>query len=89
MPAARFEASAERAAYLLIAETIRNSSVHRAQVSAKHLGDRLVVNVIAEGGLPMPLPEIEDRIAAMGGNLAIDAAPDDQVIIRAEIPCAS
>ena len=89
LPTERLDTSVETAAYLLVAEAIRNSGARRAEVSAIRLADVLVVDVLGEGGQLPTLPELEDRMAALNGTMAFRAIGGQMFSVRAEIPCGS
>jgi len=89
MPTERLDSSVETAAYLLVAEAIRNSGARRAEVSAIRLDNVLVVEVLEEGGRLPSLPELEDRIAALNGTMVSRALAGQAFSVRAEIPCGS
>ncbi|HWI70562.1 MAG TPA: PAS domain S-box protein [Baekduia sp.] len=98
VPAARFAAPVEAAAYFLIAEGLTNAARHAeaagAEVEVIDNGGRLVVEVRddgrggadAEGG---GLRGLADRLAVLGGTLTVTSPPQGGTILRGEIPCAS
>ena len=79
----RFPPAVETAAYLVVAEAAKAGT---ARVSAARRDGALVVEVETEAE-PDGLVELEDRVGALDGRLAIERAPDGGVRIRAEIPC--
>jgi signal transduction histidine kinase len=83
LPRERFSPAVETAAYLVVAEAAK-SGVARA--SAERRDAVLVVDVEAEAE-PEGFLDLEDRVGALDGRLAIERAPGGGVRIRAEIPC--
>jgi signal transduction histidine kinase len=79
----RFPPAVETAAYLVVAEAAKAGS---ARVSAARRDGALVVEVETEAE-PDGLVELEDRVGALDGRLAVERPPDGGVRIRAEIPC--
>jgi signal transduction histidine kinase len=79
----RFPPAVETAAYLVVAETAKAGA---ARVSATRRNWVLVVEVETEAE-PDGLVELEDRVGALDGRLAVKRAPGGRVRIRAEIPC--
>ena len=88
VPHERFESSIEAAAYFLVSETAIHSSTGPLNVSAARRDDRLVVEVEGDRA-PEQITELEDRIGALDGKLAVVRTPSGRVTIRAEIPCES
>ena len=84
-PEGRFAPAAETAAYLVVAAAVRAGP---AQVTAAQRDGALVVEVEAAAE-PDGLLDLEDRILALDGSLAVARAADGAVTIRAEIPCGS
>jgi signal transduction histidine kinase len=83
MPQERFPAAVETAAYLVVAEAAKAGA---ARVSATRRDGALLVDVETEAE-PQGLVELEDRVGALDGRLAVERAPGGGVRIRAEIPC--
>jgi signal transduction histidine kinase len=84
VPNERFRSAVETAAYLIVAEATKEGAV---RVSATRNNGTLVVDVEAEAK-PGQLVELEDRVGALDGKLAVERAAGGGVRIRAEIPCA-
>jgi signal transduction histidine kinase len=86
VPPERYTAPVERAAYLLVAETIDDASDRGATfvgVDICRSGERLVVTVEDDGAeRSSELVHLADRIGALGGTLGVGRAT-----LRAEIPC--
>jgi signal transduction histidine kinase len=83
MPQERFPAAVETAAYLVIAETVKAGP---ARVSVTRRDGVLVVDVETEAE-PRRLVDLEDRVGALDGRLAVAPAQGGRVRIRADIPC--
>lgn len=90
----------EGAAYFTIAEALANSLKHahadRLDVELRADGDRLIVRVSDNGDGFDPaaargtgLPNLRDRVAAVGGTLHIDGAVGAGTVISAEFPLPS
>ena len=83
LPQERFSPAVETAAYLVVAEAAKAGA---ASVRAASQDGALVVDVEAEAE-PEGLVDLEDRVGALDGRLAVERAADGGVRIRAEIPC--
>ena len=94
----RFGPEVEATAYFVVAEALTNVVKHANATTAKvELVDRentLVVEIAddgvggAEGSPGSGLAGLEDRVAAVGGTLAIRSRPGEGTTIVARIPCA-
>ena len=84
LPAERFDAAVETAAYAAVTETLRQGEPGRLAVSASHTDGKLSLELACERPLDGPLLDLEDRIGALGGSLAIEAG---RLVV--ELPCAS
>jgi signal transduction histidine kinase len=85
LPRGRFTPAVETAAYLVVAETLDRTAPVQADVEASRLGNELVVEVWSDGRPTEPFTDLEDRVGALGGRLAVT---DDQgVRVRAVLPC--
>jgi signal transduction histidine kinase len=82
-PRERLSPAVETAAYLVIAETVRAGP---ARVSAEWRDGVLVVDVETEA-VPESLVDLEDRVGALDGKLAVTPAQCGRVRIRVDIPC--
>ena len=83
-PDERFPEPVERAAYLVVAGSIRaglDAGTGKISIRVGRAGAHLVVE--ADGAGTGPFTDLADRVGAIGGSLAAD-----QVGLRAEIPCA-
>jgi signal transduction histidine kinase len=83
LPQERFPAPVETAAYIVVAEAAKAGA---ARVSATRRDGALVVDVETEAE-PDGFVDLEDRVGALDGRLAVERAPGGGVRIRAEIPC--
>jgi signal transduction histidine kinase len=88
LPDGRFDASVEAAAYFVVSETHRGAAPSRLRIGAARNGARLVVEVEADCA-PADLTEVEDRVGALDGTIALVREPGGGVTVRAEIPCES
>ena len=84
LPAERFDAAVETAAYVAVTEALRQGEPGRVAVSARRADGRLALELDSERPLDGSLLDLEDRIGALGGSLAIDAGR-----LLVELPCAS
>ncbi len=86
----------ESTAYFLIAEALTNTQRHAhassAAVRVIRDGDRVVVEIRDDGSggadvvRGSGLRGLLDRVAAIGGALAVDNLPGGGTLVRAEIP---
>jgi signal transduction histidine kinase len=93
----RLPATVEACAYFTVSEALTNVVRHsgsvRARVHAVVDRRRLVVTVPAAGGGGAPPPPhgglagLADRVAAVGGRLAVDSPAGGPTTVRAELPC--
>ncbi len=90
---------AETTAYFVVSESLANVAKHSGATSAKVVVRRTgdVLNVVVsddgEGGAHVAkghgLAGLEERVAGVGGNLAVGDGPDGGTVVTAEVPCAS
>ena len=95
----RFSVGLEAAAYFIACEGLTNAIKHSGAtavvISAQRSDGRLVVSVADDGvGGVVEKPGgglrgLHDRVAAHGGSLRVESAPDGGTILTAELPCAS
>jgi signal transduction histidine kinase len=95
--ARRLPASVETTGYFFIAEALTNVARHAhagsASVRARIEAGRLVIEVADDGigGAALArgsgLRGLEDRLAALGGTLAVESAPSNGTRLLAELPC--
>jgi signal transduction histidine kinase len=96
IPERRFPAPVEAAAYFVVAEALTNvvryAAAAEARVTASVDGDRLVIGVEDDGaGGADPergsrLHGLRDRVAAMGGSLAVTSPPGRGTLVQTELP---
>jgi signal transduction histidine kinase len=95
-PDRRFPANVEAAAYFVVAEALTNVTRYAdatgVRVVVRANGDTLSVVVADDGrggadpGGGSGLRGLTDRVAALGGRLAIDSPPDGGTTVRADLP---
>jgi len=98
-PGERLPASAERAAYFVVAEALANVAKHsraaRCEVRVSRSGGRLVVEVEddgAGGATVTPgggLAGLAGRVAGVDGTFSLSSPAGGPTVIRAEIPIAA
>src|SRR5204863_2368445 len=88
LPEHRLDAAVETAAYLVVSEAVRRTSGSSLTVGCARLDGVLVIEVEGDRA-PAELTDLEDRVGALDGRLAVVRAPGGRVTIRAEIPCES
>ena len=86
LPIERFDPAVENAAYFLVAETLRRTAAARAHVDARRSEGRLVVEIEAEGTRSEDFTDLEDRLGALDGRLAV-VQENGSFRLRAELPC--
>lgn len=94
----RYPQEVEATAYFVAAEALTNVAKYAGATSARvtiaRRDDLLTVEIADDGGGGADpaggsgLRGLEDRVAAIGGRLAVTSAPGAGTTIRAEIPCA-
>jgi signal transduction histidine kinase len=87
LPDERLDGNVEAAAYFVIAESLRRARATRAELSATRRDGRFVVDLSSDGAGEDSLTDLEDRVGALDGHLAIDRAGGG-LRLRAELPCA-
>jgi signal transduction histidine kinase len=88
LPASRFEAAVETAAYTVVAEAARVAT-STVDVGAHESPGALVVEVETGDGHALDIDALEDRVGALDGRLLLTRTDDDRLTIRAELPCVS
>jgi signal transduction histidine kinase len=88
LPQERFGLPVEAAAYFVVSETARRSTGSTVKVSAVRRDGRLVVEVEGDGTLGNII-DLEDRVGALDGSVAVVREPGGRAVLRAEIPCGS
>ena len=84
----RFPPQVETAAYTVVAEAARATTVG-VVVEAKRFGKALLVDVETHDDLGLDVVSLQDRVGALDGRLAVERADDGSVTLRAELPCES
>jgi signal transduction histidine kinase len=84
LPAGRFDPALEAGAYFVVAALTRSPAP--AAVSASIVGDGLVLEI--RTARPGELAEVQDRVGALDGRLAVGALPDGETHVRVELACA-
>ncbi len=97
--AERFSVGLEAAAYFVACEGLTNAIKHSGAtavvMSAQRTNGHLIVRVTDDGvggavdKLGGGLRGLHDRVAAHGGSLRIEDAPDKGTMLTAELPCGS
>lgn len=95
----RFSVGLEAAAYFVACEGLTNAIKHSGAtavvLSAQQSNGHLIVRVTDDGvggavdKLGGGLSGLHDRVAAHGGSLRIDSAPNRGTVLTAELPCGS
>jgi hypothetical protein len=85
LPDRRFDPTVEAGAYFIVAALTQSPAA--AAVSASAVSGRLVVEV--RTSRPGDLMDVEDRVGALGGRLAVLPTPEADTLVRAELSCAS
>jgi signal transduction histidine kinase len=95
----RFSAGLEAAAYFIACEGLTNAIKHSGatavRVAARRSNGHLVISVTDDGvgGVIEKhwggLRGLHDRVAAHGGSLYVESAPNKGTVLTAELPCGS
>jgi signal transduction histidine kinase len=86
LPDERLGSSVEATAYFVVSEAVRRSTAGTLKVSAARRNGRLVVEVEGDSA-PAEITDLQDRVGALDGSVAVVHGPDGRAILRAEIPC--
>lgn len=89
LPDQRFDPAAEAAGYAVVTQAIQRSRLSSLTVRVERHRDILWIEVEGEGDAPTDLADIEDRVGALDGRVAVERTPGGHVSIQAEIPCGS
>jgi signal transduction histidine kinase len=97
-PPERYSDDVEAAVYFVVSEALANAAKHsgakRVDVSVRHVGTSLLVDVRDDGaGGATPvfgsgLTGMTDRVAVLGGVVKVTSPPGAGTVVHAEIPCA-
>jgi signal transduction histidine kinase len=88
LPQERLGSSVEVAAYFVVSEAVRRGAASTLKVSAARRNGRLVVEVEGDSA-PAEITDLQDRVGALDGRVAVVHGPDGRAKLRAEIPCES
>ena len=88
LPDERLSSSVEAAAYFVVSETVRRPAANTLKISAVRHDSRLVVEVEGDSA-PAEITDLQDRVGALDGTVAVMRGPGGVATIRAEIPCES
>jgi hypothetical protein len=89
LPGERLPPSVESAAYYLIAQALKRCRCGGARIRAVPAQGRLLIDIETDGGPPDEVIDLEDRIGALDGRLAIERLEPVGTRIHAELPCGS
>jgi signal transduction histidine kinase len=87
LPEGRFAPQVEAAAYTVVAEAVRATTIG-VVVAGKRSDDALLVEVETRDDLGLELLALQDRVGAVDGRLTV-RRQDGTVTLRAELPCGS
>ena len=88
LPDERLGSSVEATAYFVVSEAVRRCAAGTLKVSAAQRNGRLVVEVEGDSA-PAEITDLQDRVGALEGSVAVVHGPDGRAILQAEIPCES
>jgi signal transduction histidine kinase len=93
----RFGQAVEAAAYFVVCEALANIAKHsgasRAEVSGRHTGGRLLLEVRDDGrggadsSAGSGLTGLADRVSVLNGRLSLSSPPGGPTLLRVEFPC--
>ncbi len=86
LPDERLGSSVEATAYFVVSEAVRRCAAGTLKVSAAQRNGRLVVEVEGDSA-PAEITDLQDRVGALEGSVAVVHGPDGRAILQAEIPC--
>ena len=86
LPDERLGSFVEATAYFVVSEAVRRSAAGTLKVSAARRNGRLVVEVEGDSA-PAEITDLQDRVGALDGSVAVVHGPDGRTILQAEIPC--
>jgi signal transduction histidine kinase len=88
LPPGRFPPAVEETAYFAIASLTDLWSPLPVALTAASDDGRLVLDLRTPGQAPAGIVDLEDRVGALGGSLAIDGRSNGATHVRLELPCA-
>jgi signal transduction histidine kinase len=86
LPDERLGSSVEATAYFVVSGAVRRCAAGTLKVSAARRNGRLVVEVEGDSA-PAEITDLQDRVGALDGSVAVVHGPDGRAILQAEIPC--
>jgi signal transduction histidine kinase len=86
LPEGRLDPALEANAYFIVAALTRTDGDAMVEVNVHHEQTQLVVDV--RTGAPPDLIEVEDRVGALSGELAVEKTPTGNTHVRVKLPCA-
>jgi signal transduction histidine kinase len=86
LPAGRLDHALEASAYFIVAALTRMDGDAMVDVDVHHEPAQLIIDVRA--GAPPELTEVEDRVGAVSGQLAVTETPAGDTHVHVELPCA-
>jgi signal transduction histidine kinase len=89
LPEERLAPAVEAAAYFLVAEVAKRGITKGLTVLAARSDGARHIAIESAGKIEDDLVDLEDRIGALDGRLALDRTQRGKTTIRAELPCAS
>jgi signal transduction histidine kinase len=88
LPPERFPPAVEETAYFAIASLTDLWSPLPVTLTAAREDARLILELRTPGRAPAGIVDIEDRLGALGGSLAVDGRSSATTHVRLELPCA-
>jgi signal transduction histidine kinase len=86
VPEARLDHELETSVYFIVAALTRSSDGAVVDVGIDREREHVVIDVRTAGG--DELGEVEDRVGALGGRLAVDETSGGGIAVRVELACA-
>jgi signal transduction histidine kinase len=86
VPSRRLDPELEASVYFIVAALTRRPETAAVGVNLDRERDEVVIDVCTSEGAE--LDEVEDRVGALGGRLAVDEASGGKVAVRVELACA-
>jgi signal transduction histidine kinase len=86
VPSRRLDPELEASVYFIVAALTRRPETATVGVNLDRERDEVVIDVCTSEGVE--LDEVEDRVGALAGRLAVDEASGGKVAVRVELACA-
>ena len=86
VPEARLDHELETSVYFIVAALTRGSYGAVVDIAIDRGREHVVIDVRTAGGVE--LGEVEDRVGALGGRLAVDGTSGGGMAVRVELACA-